>query len=137
MYGFIIIRVSGDFIASSKSSGEFIIKSFLERNSIKYESQKGFRYCRYINSLPFDFYLPDYNICIEYQGEQHYKPASNWHGHLLTNEEAILEFKDRAHKDQIKKNFCYENDIILLEPRFDMKKKEIENLLEEALGLRK
>jgi very-short-patch-repair endonuclease len=27
-----------------------------------------------------DFYLPDYNICIEYNGAQHYKPVKYWGG---------------------------------------------------------
>ena len=32
--------------------------------------------CKYKQPLPFDFYLPQKNICIEFQGEQHYKERS-------------------------------------------------------------
>lgn len=36
--------------------------------------------CRLIYPLVFDFYLPDYNICIEYDGIQHFKPIEKWGG---------------------------------------------------------
>ena len=52
------------------SKGETKIKKFLEDNKINFTPQKQFSDCRYKRKLPFDFYLPDYNCCIEYQGEQ-------------------------------------------------------------------
>lgn len=32
------------------------------------------------NTLPFDFYLPYYNTCIEYDGVQHFKPIDYFGG---------------------------------------------------------
>ena len=32
--------------------------------------------------LPFDFYLPEYNICIEYDGIQHFIPKEKWIGEI-------------------------------------------------------
>lgn len=58
----------------SYSTGERAIKIFLEKNNIKYEAQKKFMDCRDKLRLPFDFYIPIQNICIEYNGEQHYRP---------------------------------------------------------------
>lgn len=55
-----------------RSKGEDLICSLLDSLQIKYEREKRFKDCRYKNTLPFDFYLPDYNICIEYDGEQHF-----------------------------------------------------------------
>lgn len=52
------------------------IEKILEKNNIRYIKEKTFDKCvnpktnRY---LRFDFYLPDYNCCIEYDGEQHFK----------------------------------------------------------------
>ena len=54
------------------SKGEKIINEFLNKKNINFISQKRFSNCRHILPLPFDFYLPDYNICIEFQGIQHF-----------------------------------------------------------------
>ncbi len=47
------------------SNGENKIQNWLLYHNIKFEPQKRFINCRDINTLPFDFYLPDFNICIE------------------------------------------------------------------------
>ena len=41
-------------------------------NNIKYKRQYKFDNCKNKYKLRFDFYLPDYNIAIEYDGKQHY-----------------------------------------------------------------
>ena len=44
-----------------------------ETNNINYIREKRFKDCKNIKPLPFDFYLPEKNICIEYDGEHHFK----------------------------------------------------------------
>ena len=39
--------------------------------NIDFKEQYKFEDCKFYNKLPFDFYLPQYNICIEYDGEFH------------------------------------------------------------------
>lgn len=95
----------------NKSKGENKILDWLISNDIRYEQQKRFDNCRHINPLPFDFYLPDYNTCIEYQGEQHYRPVEIFGGEK--------EYNDRVRNDNIKRKFCKDNDIRLLEIPFD------------------
>lgn len=56
-----------------KSRGEYYISVFLANNHIKFEREKIFTDCKDERYLPFDFYLPDYKVCIEYQGQQHYE----------------------------------------------------------------
>lgn len=63
-----------------ESTGEKDIRIFLERYNIKYIRQKKFKKCKYKRQLPFDFYLPDSNICIEYDGEQHFIPIKHFGG---------------------------------------------------------
>ena len=75
-------------------------------NDIKYEQQKKFEGCEYIKSLQFDFYLPEYNLCIEYDGKQHFQPIKFFGG--------IKSFKELIIKDEIKNRFCQENNISLL-----------------------
>ena len=93
----------------STSSGEKFIKDYLESKKCLFESQKSFNNC--INpktnaKLRFDFYLPEYNICIEYDGEQHFNKIDFFGG-----EEGLKSLKER---DQIKNLFCKENDIKLI-----------------------
>lgn len=89
------------------SKGEKIISNWLDNHNILYESQKTFDGCINKQHLPFDFYLSEYNICIEYNGKQHYEPI-DYFGGKEKLESQIL-------RDNIKKWYCKENNIYLLE----------------------
>jgi len=56
------------------SKGELQIEKWLTEHSIKHIPQYKFDECKNKRKLAFDFYLSDYNLCIEYDGEQHFKP---------------------------------------------------------------
>lgn len=90
----------------SASKGERTIEFWLNENNILYEPQKRFEDCKNIKSLPFDFYLSDYNICVEYQGMQHYKPIDYFGGEKA--------FKTQILRDKIKEEYCKKNNILLL-----------------------
>lgn len=94
----------------NESKGEKEIRTFLEKNDIKYERNKKFKKCRYKRVLPFDFYLNEHNICIEFDGLQHYKPVNFWGGEV-----SLVEQKER---DQIKTIFCRENNIKLIRIKY-------------------
>lgn len=104
------------------SKGELLIEDLLNKYSIKYETQYKFKDCKYKNLLLFDFYLPELNICIEFQGEQHYEPIS-----LLgkTIEERDRKFKNIIIRDKIKRNYCKQNNIRLIEIPYYEKNVEI------------
>lgn len=107
-----------------KSKGENAIKDFLNDNKIQFETQKAFENCRNKRLLKFDFYLPDYNMCIEYQGAQHYKSVDYFGG--------IEHFEESQKRDNIKRDFCKSNGISLLEiPYTEMKRIPI--ILEQEL----
>ena len=89
-----------------ESLGERAISNFLEKNNISHIKQKKFKDCKFINQLPFDFYLPDYNLCIEYDGIQHFKPMKMFGGEK--------EFKKTKIKDDIKNKYCSEHNIKLI-----------------------
>ena len=57
-----------DFLGYDKftSYGEKIITEYLINNNINYTTQKTFEDCRNINKLPFDFYINDKHMCIEF-----------------------------------------------------------------------
>ncbi len=106
----------------NESSGERKIRQWLECHNIKYVYQKTFEDCRNIRPLPFDFYLTDYNICVEYQGEQHYHPVEIFGGEKT--------FEKQQERDNIKKIYCQNNSIKLLEiPYYIDIEKELNNFL--------
>jgi very-short-patch-repair endonuclease len=94
-----------------ESKGEKTIRKYLLENSIKFENQKEFQGCKYEHPLKFDFYLPEHNICIEFDGEQHFKIVEKWGGLESYNKVLI--------RDKIKDEYCIENNIHLLRIRFD------------------
>jgi predicted nucleic acid-binding Zn-ribbon protein len=58
----------------NKSKFENYIEYILIKNNINHQTQKTFDDCKFKNKLKFDFYLVDENICIEFDGIQHFKP---------------------------------------------------------------
>jgi len=93
------------------SNGEREIMKILESNNVNYTYQKKFEKCKNIKNLPFDFYLEDYSICVEFDGEQHYK-ATEYFGGEKTFEKIKI-------RDKIKEKFCQENNLKLIRIRFD------------------
>lgn len=91
-----------------ESYGEKSIKNILDKLSINYEIQKIFNKCRLVLPLKFDFYLPDYNILIEYQGEQHY----NTRNKKWCDTEDKLSIRQK--RDKIKEAYCQQSNIQLI-----------------------
>lgn len=90
----------------SESEGESIIRTFLEYNNIRFQYQKTFDGCFNKNKLLFDFYLEDYNICIEFDGIQHSNPVDFFGGYD--------SFRKLKNNDSIKTKFCQNNNIELI-----------------------
>lgn len=95
----------------SESKGEKQITLWFQQNKMINIPQKRFSDCCDIKPLPFDFYIPDLNVCIEYQGEQHYHPV-NFGG--ISDEEAYNNFITIQYHDEIKRNYCIKNNIQLI-----------------------
>jgi len=89
-----------------ESKGEEKIRMCLENLNLEYERQKTFIGCSNIRLLPFDFYLPQKKMLIEYDGEQHFKPVNFFGG-----KKTYLLLK---HNDNIKNSFVVKNDVSLL-----------------------
>lgn len=89
-----------------ESKGEVKIRLFLNQNKIVFIPQHRFSECRNKRPLPFDFYVPTYNLLIEYDGQQHFEQI-NFNGNK-TNLEYI------KNNDLIKNDFCKKNNINIL-----------------------
>ena len=132
----IICKKHGDFeqVANShlmgngcpicrESFNEKEISKILEDIGISYIRQKKFENCKNVLNLSFDFFLPDKNICIEYNGEQHYSPIDHFGG----LDRLIIQRK----RDRIKKTFCKTHNIRLITLHY--KHKNIKIILEKLL----
>jgi hypothetical protein len=92
----------------SQSKGEDKIKEWLSVNTVDHVPQKTFDGLIGLGNgnLSYDFYLPVYNLLIEYQGEFHDGTAS-----IQTKE----GFKIQQEHDKRKKEYAQNNNINLLE----------------------
>jgi len=89
-----------------ESLGERTISNILNKYKINYVRQKTFPDCIRINLLKFDFYLPELNYIIEYDGVQHFESVKIFGGDK--------KFEESKIKDTIKNNYCKDNGINLL-----------------------
>jgi hypothetical protein len=105
----------------NKSKGEKIISKILDKHKIIYKEQYKFQECKFKQPLPFDFYLLDHSICIEYQGEQHYVEMKHWGG-----KKAYDYLKNN---DDLKRKFCTKKKIGLIEISYTIPKDKIESFL--------
>lgn len=101
----------------NKSKGEIYIEKLLKENNISFVPQKRFEDCKNKRTLPFDFYLPNNNICIEYDGSQHFYPVEYWGGKK--------RFDDTKTNDKIKNQYCKDNNINLIRIPYTMNKDDI------------
>jgi hypothetical protein len=90
-----------------ESKSEKLITKILLENHVVFNKEHCFEDCVYKKKLRFDFYIPELNMCIEYQGQQHYKPIKIFGG----QDAFTLQLK----KDNIKREYCKNNNIQLLE----------------------
>lgn len=90
---------------------EETVRVFLEKEKIVYEYQKGFTWLRNKKPMKIDFYLPKYNIAIECQGIQHYKPIDFGGKGKKWASDKLKETKER---DKLKKELCDANKIKII-----------------------
>lgn len=93
-----------------ESNLEILVRKWFEENGVQFVEQKRFDDCRDKRKLPFDFFLPEYNCCIEVDGIQHFQCNLRLHGHLFTKDELF----DIQRRDNIKNEYCKRNNIDLL-----------------------
>lgn len=94
----------------NQSKGERIVEQYLQNNNINYIGQYEINIDKSINPsgiAQIDFYLPDYNTFIEYNGKQHYVPVERFGG--------LLQLEHQKDRDEFVRNYCKNNNIKLLE----------------------
>lgn len=107
----------------STSTGEKGIENYLTKKNISFVKEKTFDDLRFKRKLRFDFYIPSLNLCIEYDGRQHFVPIDIWGGKDSLKENQL--------RDQMKNDYCQRNNINLL--RINYKEKDIDSILKERI----
>lgn len=90
------------------------ITNILEEDKIIYIKEYKIEECKNTLPLPFDFAIfknDELQFLIEYDGEQHFKPASKF------NEKKGFEYRQK--NDAIKDKYCRDNNIKLYRIRYD------------------
>jgi len=90
------------------SVGELKLGNFLQSINTTYEDQIRFDSCRSERPLPFDFWLAEYNLLIEFDGRQHFEEVPYWEGDIIDG------LAKRIRHDIIKDNWCINNNKVLL-----------------------
>ena len=98
---------------NTKNYSELRIFEMLKNTFKSIEYQKRFEW---LGRQSIDFYLPEYNVGIEYQGRQHFYNNTKF------------DFKDTIERDRRKRNKCIENDVKLY--YFTFEKQYIKNFNE-------
>lgn len=106
----------------SDSRGEREICNILNKLGIEFIQQKTFPDCKNFNRkkpkvLPFDFYLPNHNILIEFDGKHHFEPV-RFNG--VSHQQATILHNQTIENDHIKNDFAKNNNIPLIRvPHFN------------------
>lgn len=113
--------ITTHFVPEKESAGEKLIAKILVKNGLIDPNcissrscdnrEKTFEDCvntkkgKYCRPLKFDFYLPELNTLIEYDGEQHFRPSKKFGGE---------KFETTLENDKIKNEYCRKNNINLI-----------------------
>ena len=117
----------------SESRGEKLLSLILTELNIEFTRQAKFKDCtnlktgKYCRKLPFDFYLPDFNTVIEYDGIQHFKGVEFWGGDN--------SFKTQQIRDTIKNQYCETHGIKMIRIPYTMNKEEIKPFIVKSLSI--
>jgi len=103
------------------SKGEKRIIEYLISRNILFKKEYTFVDCVSLtdHKLRFDFYLPEYDILIEADGQHHFAPVNKYSRAKKVHEQTKIH-------DQIKNNFAYNKNIKL----YRISYKEFENINE-------
>ena len=95
----------------NSSKGEKEILKILKENNINNNMHYSFKDCRDKQPLPFDFYLPEHNLVIEFDGIEHFEPIG-------FGGDANKNFEETVKHDKMKDEYCKKNNIDILRIKY-------------------
>jgi hypothetical protein len=107
---------------SRESTHSIAIGKWLTEKEYDFIKEWSHPECRDVKVLRFDYFLPDFNTCIEYDGDQHFR-LGPW-GH--DDEDIQYRFIKGRRRDAIKSLWCIDNSVRLVRVTSKIKLKEID-----------
>lgn len=95
----------------NQSKLEINVLNLLKQNKFTFETQKKFDWLVYEKQLKLDFYIPEYKVAIECQGQQHFFPVDFCSKGM---DDAKERFEKGLKRDFLKRQLCEEHGIKLL-----------------------
>jgi hypothetical protein len=122
-------HLSGNGCGSCVSSkGENLIENFFILHNIKYKREYNLLKNTFTGSwLRSDFFLPKYNLVLEYDGIQHFKPVPFFGG--------VKKLKMTQTNDNIKNKYCIENKIDFIRFKYNEKDSDVIKKLESIIQI--
>lgn len=105
------LRGSGCKICGSTSRPVKEILLMLDDLNVAYSTEKTFDDCIGVKGrvLRFDIFIPENNLCIEYDGVHHFQPTK--YSSNISNAQMETYFKIQQQNDKIKDEYCAQNNI--------------------------
>lgn len=120
--------------SKSKSNNEKMVEIWLKNNNIKYIEQYIYKDCYYKKPLPFDFYLPQFNILIEVDGEMHFSDTERFCG--MNKEQVKKAVILQQKRDEIKNKYCKNHNIQLIRINYkQINNGEYKNILSQIIPI--
>jgi len=128
--------ISSHFVPEDESAGEKLVSKILVEKGLIDPKCLESRRCKNRevtipdlkgiggSPLRLDFYIPEINTAIEYDGEQHFKPSSKY---------GLENFKITQVNDKLKDDYCFKKGIKLIRVHYRVPAQNIENLIFQAL----
>lgn len=110
-----------------QSSYMDMVEQYLDSHNITYVKEKRFDDCKNIRCLPFDYYIPDINACIEVDGQFHY-PNDSTSKYLKGDS----SYENVTKRDKIKTDYCIDHGIKLIRLPY-YKSSEFSDILSKEL----
>jgi very-short-patch-repair endonuclease len=134
-------RITSHFVTDTESFGERLVAKILVDNELidpkcvetkncdnrekTFEDCKSTTEGQYCRALRFDFYIPQLNTIVEYDGEQHFRPSSKF---------GYDKFERTQEHDRMKNDYCFENGIKLIRIHYKFPVDKVEKSLLDALN---
>lgn len=107
---------------------EILVHKLLSEYNIDFFTEYSFDDCVGVNGwrLRFDFYIPEKEIAIECDGEQHYHPVEFFGGKE--------KFETLKQNDFIKDTYCEEHGITLIRLSYEQSNSDIQKTIQKILA---
>lgn len=109
----------------NNSKGELMIQQWLKNNYPNLNFIEQYR-AEWINGLIYDFYIPELNLAIEYNGIQHYEPIDFFGGEDY--------FNYCVNNDNLKKEYSNNNETKLILIKYNNEKEDM-NILKNIIDV--